>query len=50
VSIDGRRETVYSDNLIDSHMAFYLGEQTAIDLPARIAADYVWVPEVDPGP
>ena len=45
VSIDGRRETVYSDNLIDSHMAFYLGEQTAIDLPARIAADYVWVPK-----
>jgi len=45
VSIDGRRETVYSDELIASHMAFYLGESTAMDLPTRIAADYVWVPK-----
>ena len=45
VSIDGRRETVYSDDLIGRHMAFYLGEPTAIDLPTRIAADYVWVPK-----
>jgi hypothetical protein len=44
VSIDGRRETVYSDALIASHMAFYLGERAAADLPSRIAADYVWVP------
>ena len=44
VSIDGRRETVYSDALIASHMAFYLGEGAAADLPSRIAADYVWVP------
>jgi hypothetical protein len=44
VSIDGRRETVYSDALISSHMAFYLGEPAAIDLPIRIAADYIWVP------
>jgi hypothetical protein len=45
VSIDGRRETVYSDELIASHMAFYLGDSTAIDLPTRIAADYIWVPK-----
>ena len=45
VSIDGRRETVYSDELIASHMAFYLGDTAAIDLPARIAADYIWVPK-----
>lgn len=45
VSIDGRRETVYSDDLIASHMAFYLGESAAADLPSRIAADYVWVPK-----
>ena len=45
VSIDGRRETVYSDELIASHMAFYLGDATAIDLPTRIAADYIWVPK-----
>jgi len=44
VSIDGRRETVYSDRLIDDHMAFYLGEPRAIELPARIGADYIWVP------
>ena len=45
VSIDGRRETVYSDELIASHMAFYLGDTAASDLPARIAADYIWVPK-----
>jgi hypothetical protein len=45
VSIDGRRETVYSDELIASHMAFYLGDATAVDLPSRIAADYIWVPK-----
>jgi hypothetical protein len=44
VSIDGRRETVYSDGLIASHMAFYLGDRTSLDLPARIGADYIWVP------
>jgi hypothetical protein len=45
VSIDGRRETVYGDELIASHMAFYLGDSAAIDLPTRIAADYIWVPK-----
>ena len=45
VSIDGRRETVYSDELIAKHMAFYLGDSTAIDLPTRISADYIWVPK-----
>ena len=45
VSIDGRRETVYSDELIASHMAFYLGDSKAVDLPTRIAADYIWVPK-----
>ena len=44
VSMDGRRETVYSDRVIDDHMQFYLGEAKALDLPARIAADYIWVP------
>src|SRR5678816_3438140 len=33
VSIDGRRETVYSDELIANHMAFYLGDSSVIDLP-----------------
>ena len=45
VSIDGRRETAYTDELIASHMAFYLGDSAAMDLPIRIAADYIWVPK-----
>jgi hypothetical protein len=45
VSIDGRRETVYSDELIASHMAFYLGDSKAMNLPMRVAADYIWVPK-----
>ena len=45
VSIDGRRETVYSDELIANHMAFYLGDSTVIDLPTRLSADYVWLPK-----
>jgi hypothetical protein len=45
VSIDGRRETVYSDDLIARHMAFYLGDRTSLDLPARIDADYIWLPK-----
>jgi hypothetical protein len=45
VSIDGRRETVYSDELIAHHMAFYLGDSQVIDLPRRISADYIWVPK-----
>ena len=45
VSIDGRRETVYSDELIAHHMAFYLGDSQLIDLPTRISADYIWVPK-----
>jgi hypothetical protein len=36
---------LYSDELIASHMAFYLGDSTAMDLPSRIAADYIWVPK-----
>ena len=45
VSIDGRRETVYSDRLVDDHMQFYLGAPPALDLPTRISADYIWVPK-----
>jgi hypothetical protein len=48
VSIDGRRETVYSDRLVADHMAFYLGDADAVDLPSRIGADYIWLPPYAP--
>jgi hypothetical protein len=44
VSIDGRRETVYSERLIQDHIDFYLGSERALDLPSRISADYIWLP------
>jgi hypothetical protein len=43
VSIDGRRETVYSDEMIQAHRAFYLGED-GIALVGRLNPDYVWLP------
>ena len=44
VSIDGRRETVYSDALLAAHNRFYRDEPDARDFPQRIRADYIWVP------
>jgi hypothetical protein len=44
VSMDGRRETIYSQQVLDDHFAFYNNEPTAIDYPDRIAADCVWLP------
>ena len=44
VSIDGRRETVYSDALLAAHYRFYRDEPDARDFPQRIRADYIWVP------
>jgi hypothetical protein len=45
VSIDGRRETIYSNALVDRHMQFYLGARDALTLPRDIDADYIWVPD-----
>jgi hypothetical protein len=42
--MDGRRETVYSQRVIDDHNAFYNNERSAIDYPDRISADCVWLP------
>lgn len=42
VSIDNRRETIYSARTVQDHLQFYAG--TAPDYPDRIAADYVWLP------
>lgn len=44
VSIDGRRETVYGDNVLRRHHALYLGEASAEAYPEELQADYVWLP------
>jgi hypothetical protein len=44
VSMDGRRETVYSQSWIDDQTAFYTGQTQARDLPIRVNADYIWLP------
>jgi len=42
VSIDNRRETVYSDEVVKSHGRLYDGLDP--DYAMRITADYVWLP------
>jgi hypothetical protein len=44
VSMDGRRETVYSPRVLEDHQAFYDNDRSAIDYPDRIAAQCVWLP------
>jgi hypothetical protein len=42
VSIDNRRETVYSDEVVQRHLLFYAGDDPGyVD---EIKADYVWLP------
>jgi hypothetical protein len=51
VSMDGRRETVYTDTLIDEHMRFYFagaGNAAGVDFARRLNADYVWLPRQAP--
>lgn len=43
VSIDGRRETVYSDSVVQWHRAFERGEPDAQRIVAELAPDYVWL-------
>lgn len=45
VSIDGRRETVYTDQLINRHIDFYAGTNDGWRYPDRVGADYVWIPK-----
>jgi hypothetical protein len=42
VSIDNRRETVYSDTVVQDHIRFYAGQDPAY--PERLQADLVWLP------
>ncbi len=45
ISMDGRRETVYSDRVLADHWAFYFNlRDDAWTYPDAIGADLVWVP------
>jgi len=44
VSIDGRRETVYSADVLARHWAFYKGTSDGLDYPNQIGADHIWLP------
>jgi hypothetical protein len=48
VSMDGRRETVYSPQLVDAHMRFYFGEAGASRYADELRPDYVWIPAALP--
>jgi len=49
VSMDGRRETVYSASMQDRHLRFYFDAPGGAALPGELKADYVWLPEDLPG-
>jgi len=44
VSIDGRRETVYSSRVQDEHLRFFFDAPGGAALPYTLAADYIWIP------
>jgi len=48
VSIDGRRETVYSDALQTRHFDFYFDRRDGATLPSDLQADYIWIPRILP--
>ena len=48
VSIDGRRETVYTDDVMTRHLAFYAGMPEAENYADVIGADYAWLPREIP--
>jgi hypothetical protein len=48
VSMDGRRETVYSERVIQDHMRFYRGESGMVSYPDHIGADHIWLPSQFP--
>jgi hypothetical protein len=45
VSVDGRRETVYSARVQDAHLRFYFDAPGGAALPAELGADYIWIPQ-----
>jgi hypothetical protein len=44
VSMDGRRETVYSEDLVAAHIRFYANAPDAPAFANRLAPDFVWLP------
>ncbi len=48
VSLDGRRETVYSSELLDLHTRFFFAQPGGMDLLRKFPSDYVWVPQEFP--
>jgi hypothetical protein len=44
VSMDGRRETVYSEDVIDKHFALYQNKPGALDFVEQLQPDYIWLP------
>lgn len=44
VSLDGRRETVYSEPFILAHQQFYYAEVEQAAFVERIKPDYIWLP------
>jgi hypothetical protein len=45
VSMDGRRETIYSDDVLADHFALYDGAPEGIAYLERLNPDYVWLPQ-----
>lgn len=48
VSIDGRRETVYSESLVQDHLRFYFDPESRHNLLNRWRPDYIWLPSYLP--
>ena len=48
VSIDGRRETVYSARVLERHLALYAGAGVARAYLDELSPDYVWLPRALP--
>jgi hypothetical protein len=44
VSMDGRRETIYSDTVLEEHFALYEGTPQGVAYLQRLSPDYVWLP------
>lgn len=45
VSMDGRRETVYTEGTIQAHRRFYAADDTASSYLRQLNPDYIWLPK-----
>jgi hypothetical protein len=44
VSMDGRRETIYTDDTIQAHRRFYAADETAMGYLRTLNPDFIWLP------